>query len=53
MIKLCVVVLLSGATLSPQPMDCVGHGIKADVGVFEETTQGHSLTGIFICVRKE
>ena len=50
MMKLCVVVLLSGATLSPLPMDCVGQGIKADVGVFEETTQGYSVSLISLSV---
>ena len=50
MMKLCAVVLLSGATLSPQPMDCVEHGIKADVGVFEETTQSYSVSLISLSV---
>ena len=51
MMKLCVVVLLSGATLSPQPMDCVEQGIKADVGVFEETTQGYSVLS-YLCEKR-
>ena len=47
--KLCVVVLLSGATLPPQPMDCVGQGIKADVGVFERSFSHRYL---YLCEKR-
>ena len=32
-------------------MDCVGQGIKADVGVFEETTQGYSVLS-YLCEKR-
>ena len=34
-------------------MDCVGQGIKADAGVFEETTQGYSVSLVSLSVQEK